>query len=85
MFLHSPHLRCLIFALSLISLWFFALFSVSPTYAQDPSHDPLSEVAFEQKLNEQVPLDLVFRDETGKSVQLGDYFGQKPVILTLNY
>jgi protein SCO1/2 len=45
----------------------------------------LSEVAFEQKLNEQVLLDLVFRDETGKSVQLGDYFGQKPVILTLNY
>lgn len=69
----------------ILLLWFYALLSISPTYAQDPAHDPLSEVAFEQKLNEQVPLSLVFQDETGKSVQLGDYFGQKPVILTLNY
>jgi protein SCO1 len=36
-------------------------------------------------LNAQVPLDLVFRDETGKGVQLGDYFGTKPVILDLAY
>jgi protein SCO1/2 len=36
-------------------------------------------------LNEQVPLDLTFRDETGKNVQLRDYFGEKPVILSLVY
>jgi protein SCO1 len=36
-------------------------------------------------LNERVPLDLVFRDETGKAVRLGDYFGHRPVILNLVY
>jgi protein SCO1/2 len=46
---------------------------------------PLAEVRFEQRLDAQVPLDLVFRDETGMPVRLGDYFGLKPVILTLNY
>ena len=45
----------------------------------------LAAVAFEQRLNEPVPLHLAFRDEAGNAVQLGDYLGQKPVILTLNY
>jgi protein SCO1 len=45
----------------------------------------LEHVGIEQRLNQQVPLDLAFRDETGKSVHLGDYFGQKPVILNLVY
>jgi protein SCO1 len=45
----------------------------------------LRDVAFEQKLNQQVPLDLEFRDESGKNVQLADYFNGKPVILTFVY
>jgi protein SCO1/2 len=45
----------------------------------------LEAVAFEQRLNEVVPLDSVWRDETGAPVRLGDYFGQQPIILTLNY
>lgn len=45
----------------------------------------LREVAFDQKLNEQVPLDLQFRDETGKAVKLADYFKQRPVILNFVY
>src|SRR6185437_9892786 len=45
----------------------------------------LKNVDIEQKLNQQVPLDLVFKDETGKEVKLGDYFGKKPVILSLVY
>jgi protein SCO1/2 len=45
----------------------------------------LKNVGIEQRLNEQLPLDLSFRDETGKTVQLGDYFGKKPVILSLVY
>ncbi|GIV14755.1 MAG: electron transporter SenC [Armatimonadota bacterium] len=43
------------------------------------------DITIEQKLNEQVPLDLTFRDETGKTVQLRQYFGKKPVLLTLVY
>jgi protein SCO1/2 len=45
----------------------------------------LAEVGLDQKLNQQIPLDLNFRDEAGKTVKLGDYFGEKPVILTLVY
>lgn len=43
------------------------------------------EITIEQKLNEQVPLNLTFRDETGQEVQLKQYFGKKPVLLTLVY
>ena len=35
----------------------------------------LQKVAFEQRLNEQLPLDLPFKDEDGRTVKLGDYFG----------
>jgi len=45
----------------------------------------LQNVGIEQRLDAQVPLDLAFRDETGKAVKLGDYFGKKPIILDLVY
>jgi protein SCO1 len=45
----------------------------------------LKDVGIEQNLNEQIPRDLIFRDETGKSVRLGDYFGKRPMILNLVY
>ncbi len=47
--------------------------------------DLLKDVGVDQKLNQSVPLDLTFRDEHGKPVQLAQYFGQKPVILSLVY
>ena len=45
----------------------------------------LRGVGIDQRLNNQVPLDLKFRDETGQTVTLGSYFGKKPVILSLVY
>jgi len=45
----------------------------------------LSDVKIEQKLNQQLPLDLVFNDENGQQVKLGQYFGKKPVVLALVY
>jgi protein SCO1/2 len=45
----------------------------------------LKDVGIDQKLNDSVPLDLAFRDEHGNRVELGKYFGSKPVILTLVY
>jgi protein SCO1/2 len=45
----------------------------------------LENVGIEQHLDDQVPPDLTFRDETGKTVKLGDYFGHKPIILDLAY
>jgi protein SCO1/2 len=45
----------------------------------------LQNVGFDQRLNEQVPLALPFTDEEGQRVTLGEYFGDKPVILVLAY
>jgi protein SCO1/2 len=45
----------------------------------------LQGVEFDQRLNAQVPLDLTFTDDTGRTVRLGQYFGSKPVILVLAY
>jgi protein SCO1/2 len=45
----------------------------------------LQEVGFDQHLGESVPLDLAFTDETGTSVRLSDYFGKRPVVLSLVY
>ncbi len=45
----------------------------------------LQNVGFEPQLNAQLPLDLNFRDESGRDVQLREYFGRKPVVLALVY
>jgi protein SCO1/2 len=46
----------------------------------------LEGIGITQKLDQQIPLDLVFKDEAGKTVQLGDYFESgRPVILNLVY
>jgi len=55
-----------------------------PARAQSVN-DVMREVKFEQRLNEPLPLEATFRDETGRAVALGDYFGRRPVILALVY
>lgn len=46
----------------------------------------LKTVGIEQKLGDQLPLDAVFKNEDGKQVKIGDYFGKgRPVILALVY
>jgi protein SCO1/2 len=45
----------------------------------------LKEVGIDQRLGEQLPLDLTFRDEYGETVRIGDYFKDKPVVLALVY
>src|SRR5207302_10217913 len=45
----------------------------------------LQNVGFEPPLNGPMPLDLAFRDETGRSVQLREYFGPKPAVLAFVY
>ena len=42
-------------------------------------------VGIDQNLNAQIPLELTFKDETGQTVRLGQYFRQKPVVLALVY
>jgi len=45
----------------------------------------LQNVGIEQRLNDQIPLDVHFRDEDGQDVELGRYFGRRPLVLTLVY
>ncbi|MGH7969327.1 MAG: SCO family protein, partial [Limisphaerales bacterium] len=61
------------------------LSSASSAGAQALSDDALSQIRFEQKLGSQVTLSLPFRDEAGRAVELGQYFGRKPVVLVLGY
>jgi len=42
-------------------------------------------VGIDQNLNAQIPLELMFKDDTGQTVRLGQYFRQKPVVLALVY
>ena len=45
----------------------------------------LGKIGIDQRLNEHVPLDLAFVDETGRDVKLRDYFGKRPVLLAMVY
>jgi protein SCO1 len=45
----------------------------------------LQKVGVSQHLNQMLPLDAQFVDDTGKTVRLGDYFGKRPAILSLVY
>src|ERR1700680_2092796 len=69
----------------------FAFAPVSNAQFTDPTQGIgvrpglVKEVGVVQKLNDTIPLSLTFRDEHGKTVQLAQYFGSKPVILTLVY
>jgi protein SCO1/2 len=53
--------------------------------AGDQLPQVLQKVGVAQHLNQQLPLDAAFVDESGKAVKLGDYFGKKPAILALVY
>ncbi|MCL4808990.1 MAG: SCO family protein [Thermoanaerobaculia bacterium] len=62
-----------------------ALAAGGPLSAQPMMPSPVREVGWDQKMGAQLPLDATFRDENGKTVRLGDYFGKRPVILSLAY
>src|SRR6201996_7788533 len=53
--------------------------------AGDQLPQVLQKVGVSQHLNQQLPLDASFVDDTGKTVKLGDYFGKHPAILSLVY
>jgi protein SCO1/2 len=60
---------------------------INPTPGAPSSQMPavLADVRFDQRLDAALPLDTPFRDEEGKAVKLGDYFGSKPVVLAFVY
>ena len=86
--------RC---SVGLGAVLFWGMFLVTPasswsqmSEAGSPGQPPrpgtkLQKAGFDQRLGERGPLNLPFRDESGSVVQLSDYFGKKPVLLTLVY
>ncbi len=57
--------------------------AVGPTNDKPPAL--LDGVGIAQRLNEQLPLNLTFTDDSGQQVALGKYFGRRPAILALVY
>ncbi len=66
-------------------LLFAGLLSASLGQAQYARPAIARGVDLKQKLNAQIPLDLVFKDESGQALPLRTYFGDKPVLLSLVY
>jgi protein SCO1 len=73
--------------------WVVLLTIASPYAAWADNSKPLShpqakvlrEVNFEQRLGAQMPLDREFVDEEGKTVRLGKFFSERPVLFVLAY
>jgi len=72
-------------ALLALLLWLGAALPVRAHHVAQHAPAVLPQVGLEQHLRAFIPLDLTFWDETGKPVLLRDYFGSKPVILSLVY
>ncbi len=79
--------------IALVSAW---LLLAAPAFGQGMTSGILSppagvrppglkNVGIQQNLNQQIPPDLAFKDDLGRSVRLRDYFGKKPMILNLVY
>src|SRR5688572_26042780 len=51
----------------------------------DPEIVPSRDLKFEQRLDSQIPLDAHFVDNKGNDVSLGDYVGDKPIVMGLIY
>jgi protein SCO1/2 len=75
--LHS----CFVLVLFCLAL----LFGAQLAQGNGSRPEALRDVGFDQRLGAQVPLDLKFRNEDGRSIQLSEYFTNKPVVLMLAY
>ena len=54
-------------------------------HVRESPDEILKQIGVDEKLGGQLPLELRFREAEGKTVRLGDYFGEGPVLLTFNY
>ena len=72
--IRAAFLTCLLFA------WPWASVCAESALPQE-----LQEIRIDQHLNARLPLDLEFTDSLGRRVRLGEYFGDKPVVLSLVY
>jgi protein SCO1/2 len=51
----------------------------------DQKPEILKDIGIDQRLDAPLPLDVPLRDEAGRAVRLGDYFGKRPVVFALVY
>jgi len=65
--------------------------AANPGYKREPGMPAsavpaaLRDIGFDQNIDQKLPLDTEFKDEAGRSVRLGDYFGKRPVVLLFAY
>jgi protein SCO1/2 len=55
------------------------------TGGQTNQANPIEDVGYDQKLNNQLPMDTVLFDEGGHLVKIGDFFNEKPIVLVFAY
>ncbi len=59
---------------------------ITPVLPTDPMAKYFDQVGVDQKLDTELPLDTVFRDEQDRATRLASFFpGDRPILLTLNY
>jgi len=65
----------------------YAQYAAGPQRPQSVSQKPeiFKQVGIDQKIGQQLPLDLTFKDEGGREVRLGQFFNGKPVVMALAY
>jgi protein SCO1/2 len=63
----------------------FCAASVPVARGEDGRPAALRDVGYDQRLGELLPLDVALKDEAGRNVRLGDFFGKKPVVFSLVY
>jgi protein SCO1 len=88
----SNKIRKLVATAAIAICGVLAAYAQAPAQKMEPEGGSLNQkipifdqVGIDQRLNQQIPLDLTFLDENGQPVQLKKYFGSKPVILALVY
>jgi len=83
----KQHTNSVIAVMVLLAVSAFGQGMTSGILSPSPSVRPpgLKNVGIQQNLNQEIPADLAFTDDLGRSVHLGDYFGKRPLILNLVY
>lgn len=64
---------------------FLTGFSETPGSASTVTPEQLKEVTFQQRLDQRLPLETQFKDESGGTVRLGDFLGHRPAVLAFAY
>ena len=57
----------------------------APASAHAAKNDPAERAAYEQRLSESLPSGSVFRDETGRTIRLSDYYGGAPIVVVFGW